>query len=112
MTQPQTCDVLLNMALFLEIVGGTNNKSIPYHVRSAWIGPRPDDRHRGEVKNKMAENVTFKQWLQKHKMSEDEFIECVRGTRNPRPFFPFVSEAFNARIGKSCDYILRSLLAF
>ena len=43
----------------IEVQGGTNNKSVPFKVTSAWVGPQPNER------NKAAADITnpdFNHW--------------------------------------------------
>ena len=80
----------------VELIGGTNNKSIPFTCRAAWIGPRPSST---SSKVEMTNNATFKTWLAKHKLTELEFLDCVKGQRPPRPFFPIqTSNIFPAKV--------------
>ena len=45
----------------VELVGGTNNKSVPYSVRAAWIGSRPSTVNKDS--SSINENPIFKSWL-------------------------------------------------
>ena len=68
----------------VELIGGTNNKAIPFTVRSAWLGTRP-----GSLSNANENALALKQWLSRHKLSEPEFQTCVKGEAKPKPYFPF-----------------------
>ena len=105
----------------MELIGGTNNKSIPFTVRyglflddlkrfmtiivasffrSAWIGPRPSSVVSKEnASTSISDSQAFKSWLTKHKLTEAEFLDCVKGQRPPKPFFPIqTSNIFPAKV--------------
>ena len=47
----------------------------------------------------MSDNQAFKSWLSKHKLSESEFLDCVKGQRPAKPFFPIqTSNIFPAKV--------------
>jgi len=78
-------DVILPKEEFqVELIGGINNKSIPFTVRSAWLGSRP-----GSLSNSNDNAAALKTWLTRHKMTELEFMTCVKGEAKNRPYFPF-----------------------
>ena len=51
------------------------------------------------MSNNLVTNPQFKSWLSKHKLSEEEFLDCIKGERPQRAFFPFQSsEVLSAKI--------------
>jgi len=80
----------------IEIQDGTNNKSVPYKVTSAWIGPHPHEKNKESAA--MAGNPHFMKWLQEHNLTIDIFMECVGGAAKPKPFFPIAGEQQNAKV--------------
>ena len=68
-------------------------------VRSAWIGPRPSSVNKDALSSNLVTNSQFKSWLSKHKLSEEEFLDCIKGERPQKAFFPFQSsEVLSAKI--------------
>ena len=66
--------------------------------RSAWIGPRPSSSKENATTS-MSDNHAFKSWLSKHKLTESEFFDCVKGQRPAKPFFPIqTSNIFPAKV--------------
>ena len=59
MVQPNKQLITSRFRFCIEVQGGTNNKSVPFKVTAAWVGPQPNE------KNKAAADMTnpdFKTW--------------------------------------------------
>lgn len=81
----------------IEVQGGTNNKSVPYSVTSAWIGPQPNDKGKDCPQDMM--NKDFCVWLQNHDFKTlAAFERVVSGEEKPKPFFPIAQETQIGRI--------------
>ncbi|TRY78326.1 hypothetical protein TCAL_15357 [Tigriopus californicus] len=78
----------------IEVRHGTNNKSVPFQVSHAWVGPHPEDKQRVVSES----DPDFQKWLASHDLDIAKFKACVDGKLEVKPYFPLPLEQQCARI--------------
>lgn len=78
----------------IEVRHGTNNKSVPFQVSHAWVGPHPEDKQKVVSEN----DPDFQKWLASHDLDVAKFRACVDGKLEVKPYFPLPLEQQCARI--------------